>query len=279
MLEYIKSFFDWLVKWLSGNSEAQPPKVPVPPKDPVSKWPKFTTNVGVGTTDEKLVGLVIDRLFELDFLDHKPTSFDSEVKSAVQAFQIFHKIGNTGIVGAQTWPVLFSDNAKSAPPHGGSGHAMKPKVDSDMIAECPNYASRNGVDIDTLILHNTEGSSSSAVSRFLNADEQVSAHYIVDRDGELIQMVSDSMTAWHSGARSTNQRSIGIEIVAGGGQGNGMTEIQQSVVVQLCKFIMDAYEVPLSRVMPHRQIVSTSCPGSIWKTDAELESWKKKYLA
>lgn len=247
---------------------------PVPPK-----WPVFTEEVGIGSSSQALVLEVTKRLVDLKFLGVSVSVFDKEVELAVKEFQGANSVGRTGKVGKQTWGAMFSDEAKSKDSHGGSGHFSKPHVDTNLVSECPNYASRNGVDIDTIILHNTEGSSGSAIARFQNSAEQVSAHFIVDRDGELIQMVDESMTAWHSGSRPTNQRSIGIEIVAGGGMGIGMTDIQQGVVVELLKYLMEAYDVAAEYVLPHRHIVSTSCPGSIWKTDADLENWKRAHIS
>lgn len=157
----------------------------------------------------------------------------------------------------------------------GTGHAPKPPV--KWIAS-PNHAARAGKDIDTLILHNTDGSLSSAVNRFRDPAAQVSAHYIVDRTGEIVQMVRDDDVAWHAGKKETNMRSIGIEIVAWKAALR-MTVPQEETLTRLCKFVIDAYSIPLDRVKPHRSIKPTECPGWIWKTDEELAAWKKAKLA
>jgi N-acetylmuramoyl-L-alanine amidase len=76
--------------------------------------------------------------------------------------------------------------------NAGSDHALKPPVTWN---PSPNYASREGTDIDTLVLHNTDGTLASAIARFKNPAEDVSAHYLVDRNGSIVQMVDDTQTA------------------------------------------------------------------------------------
>lgn len=141
----------------------------------------------------------------------------------------------------------------------------------------PNFNNNREHTIDTIILHNTEGTVSSAVGRFMNASEQVSAHFIIGRDGKSTKMVLEANTAWHSGNRDTNHRSFGIEIEAGGGTGVGMTPVQEAKVIELCKYLRRKYGIPVNRVFPHRHVVSTSCPGSIWKSDALFYEWVKSH--
>lgn len=48
-----------------------------------------------------------------------------------------------------------------------------------------------------LVLHGTAGGGT--VSWFQNPSSQVSAHYVVEQDGRIVQMVSEDDTAWHNG--------------------------------------------------------------------------------
>lgn len=84
----------------------------------------------------------------------------------------------------------------------------------------PHRSSRKGAAINAIILHFTAGASlSSAVQWFLNPKSQVSAHYVIDRDGSVVRMVPVEEKAWHAGASSlfgdprVNTISIGIEMV------------------------------------------------------------------
>lgn len=82
----------------------------------------------------------------------------------------------------------------------------------------PNY----GKDIspEILVLHYTAGGTlEGAVNTFKNMDNRVSAHFIIDRDGTVVQMVDLNKAAYHAGEsiykgrRGVNSFSIGIEIV------------------------------------------------------------------
>lgn len=96
-------------------------------------------------------------------------------------------------------------------------------VSTDKVRPTPNYYKAGGssvLPIECLILHYTAGySGGSSVNWFLSPASKASAHFVVDRDGTVIQMVRLSDRAWHAGGASSrwrglppNPRSIGIEI-------------------------------------------------------------------
>jgi N-acetyl-anhydromuramyl-L-alanine amidase AmpD len=74
-----------------------------------------------------------------------------------------------------------------------------------------NSASRTSADIRWVVIHTTEGTWDSAVNRFKDETQQVSAHYLVRLDGTIIQLVRDKDIAFHAGNYEYNQASIGIE--------------------------------------------------------------------
>ena len=157
-----------------------------------------------------------------------------------------------------------------------AGHAPKPPV---LSKPSPNHASRQGNIIQYLILHNTDGSLKSALARLTDPTQSVSAHYVVDRTGDIYQLVQDSETAWHAGNKPINQQSIGMEVVAWK-TAQGMTAAQESALAKLARFVVDAYDIPLKNVLPHRRvrIGGTDCPGWVWPTDAELDAWTSQNL-
>ena len=59
---------------------------------------------------------------------------------------------------------------------------------------------------------------SAAIKRLTDIQSEVSAHYLIKNNGEIITLVPDLYTAWHAGKsswknyKSLNQNSIGIEI-------------------------------------------------------------------
>ena len=79
-------------------------------------------------------------------------------------------------------------------------------------ADSSNYTNTNrtAADIDSIVIHTTQGSYAGTISWFKNPASDVSAHYVVrSADGEITQMVDDRDKAWH--ASCYNTRAIGIE--------------------------------------------------------------------
>jgi N-acetylmuramoyl-L-alanine amidase len=159
-----------------------------------------------------------------------------------------------------------------------AGHLPKPPV---IDRPSPNYSSRQGNTIQYLILHNTDGSLQSALQTLTTAagPHPVSAHYLVDRGPDIYQLVNDSEMAWHAGNKLINQQSIGIESVAWA-QAPGMVAAQEASLIALARFVIDAYDIPMKNVLPHRRvrIGGTDCPGFIWPTDAQFDAWVKAKL-
>ena len=63
----------------------------------------------------------------------------------------------------------------------------------------PNYNSRSGTTIDSIVIHTTEGGYSGAVSWLKNPSSGASAHYVIKENGtEIKQLVADSNRAWHA---------------------------------------------------------------------------------
>ncbi|MCT0200484.1 N-acetylmuramoyl-L-alanine amidase [Synechococcus sp. CS-1325] len=143
--------------------------------------------------------------------------------------------------------------------HGTSQTVLKPKIKE--FIQSPNCNSRGqGVSINTVVIHYTTGGLESAINTFKNPKEKVSAHYIIDKNGDIYQMVKDSDRAWH--AEQANASSIGIEHVAR--DGDRLTDAQNSSSVQLIKWLISEYNITLANIKAHKQILPTSCPGTIF---------------
>lgn len=143
----------------------------------------------------------------------------------------------------------------------------------------PNFDSRDGHVIDMLVLHYTGmASAMQALERMCDPAAKVSAHYMVDEDGTVTQLVEESMRAWHAGVSSwrghtnINQRSIGIEIVNPGHE-FGYREFpktQMEAVAVLSKEILARHPIPARNVVAHSDVAPTrkEDPGELfdWKT-------------
>ncbi len=92
---------------------------------------------------------------------------------------------------------------------------------------------------------------------------KVSAHFLIRRDGELLQFVSASDRAWHAGVSRFRQRercndfSIGVELE--GSDLRAFEDVQYEVLARLIRALARRY--PLQNVTGHEQIA----PGR--KTD------------
>jgi len=108
----------------------------------------------------------------------------------------------------------------------------------------PNFSSRGGAHIDLLVLHDTEGGYSGAVSWFQMRQSQVSAHFVIREDGgEATQMVDIGMKAWH--ACNVNPRSIGFEMAGISAKGFAAVEIQ--ALADIFAFHLHAMDIPCVR--------------------------------
>jgi N-acetyl-anhydromuramoyl-L-alanine amidase len=87
-------------------------------------------------------------------------------------------------------------------------------------------------------------------------DLRVSAHFLIRRDGEIVQFVSCAKRAWHAGASSWNGRercndfSIGIELE--GCDDRAFEAPQYDALAALIKALYDAY--PIAGIAGHSDI-------------------------
>lgn len=75
----------------------------------------------------------------------------------------------------------------------------------------PNYTKgrKGGIKPTYIVLHAMSGSFQGSKTWFLNPASKVSAHYLISKKGEILQMVDEANTAWH--CYGLNSKSIGIE--------------------------------------------------------------------
>ncbi|GGB36057.1 N-acetylmuramoyl-L-alanine amidase [Roseibium aquae] len=95
------------------------------------------------------------------------------------------------------------------------------------IHPSPNHGERSHkTPLDMLVLHYTGmDTKENALRRLMDPRSEVSAQYLVDERGAILQLVPESRRAWHAGQSfwkgetDINSRSIGIEIVNAGHDG------------------------------------------------------------
>lgn len=100
---------------------------------------------------------------------------------------------------------------------------------------------------DTVVLHITDGATAAGAIAWFGQSSgaaAVSAHFVIDRDGTIFQLLSISETAWH--ANSANGHTIGIEHAAIAGK-LLCTEEQYAASALLVKWLCGQMKVPCDR--------------------------------
>jgi hypothetical protein len=102
--------------------------------------------------------------------------------------------------------------------------------------------------INTIVIHDTEGSLASALATFQDPGSYASAHYVIDADGSVYQTVLNRDVAWHAGNWYANMHSIGIEHVGTAVQGStSYTAAMYRSSAQLTRWLASRYGIPLDR--------------------------------
>jgi N-acetylmuramoyl-L-alanine amidase len=128
----------------------------------------------------------------------------------------------------------------------------------------PNIEPRkSGVAPHLLLLHYTGMKSAEAALNWLrNPRSKVSCHYLVDEEGQIIQLVDEHMRAWHAGIacwkgeRDINSISIGIEI-HNPGHTMGYPDFppkQMDAVIALCTDIVKRHSIRRECVLAHSDV-------------------------
>jgi AmpD protein len=167
------------------------------------------------------------------------------------------------------------------------------------VSHCPspNFNARPAGEISLLVIHNISlppgrfgtGKVQQFFQNCLPADEhpffreiealQVSAHFLIERDGAITQFVSCLDRAWHAGAsrfdgrENCNDFSLGVELE--GTDDQPYTDAQYDALVRLVRQLRDAYPaITAERICGHSDIA----PGR--KTDpGPAFDWRRLHAA
>jgi N-acetylmuramoyl-L-alanine amidase len=125
-----------------------------------------------------------------------------------------------------------------------------------------------------IIHHTAQNSCEQTLKTFTTAKSQVSAHYVICKDGTIYHMLNDYLRAWHGGiARwgnntDINSSSIGIEIDNNGYE--PFTDEQVDHLIKLLASLKKAYGIPTANFIGHSDIAPTR------KVDPNVNfPWKK----
>ena len=129
----------------------------------------------------------------------------------------------------------------------------------------PNFnpKKRLSKEIKFIIFHYTGmKNESEALNKLIEIQSEVSCHYLIKNNGEIVEMVPDLYIAWHAGKsswknyKSLNQSSIGIEITNPGHK-YGYKKFKKKQItslLKLSKFLIKKYKISSNNILGHSDI-------------------------
>ena len=144
----------------------------------------------------------------------------------------------------------------------------------------PNFNDRpGGLVVKYLILHYTGmATGQAAVERLCDPTSGVSAHYVIEENGQIFSLVPEDKRAWHAGVSSwendtdINGLSIGIELVNPGHDSPGYTgdyrpfpEAQMTALIELCRGVIARHPIQPCHILGHSDVapVRKCDPGEL----------------
>jgi N-acetyl-anhydromuramyl-L-alanine amidase AmpD len=118
-----------------------------------------------------------------------------------------------------------------------------------LVRHTPNETrtNRTARTIDAIVIHDTEGRFIGSVRALQNARREASAHFVVSRRGQVVQLVPVPDVAWHAGNRAWNLHSIGIEHEGWANRRGSYTEAEYRASAQLVAYLAHRWGIPLDR--------------------------------
>ena len=126
-----------------------------------------------------------------------------------------------------------------------------------LVQHSPNKTESNRTrsTINAIVIHDTEGRFIGSVRFLQRARTRGSAHFVVSRRGQIVQLVPVTDVAWHSGNSWWNLHSIGIEHEGWVGR-RAYTEKEYRASAQLVAYLAHRWSIPLDRehIIGHNEV-------------------------
>lgn len=122
----------------------------------------------------------------------------------------------------------------------------------------------NGAKVKTLVIHCSAQSAREMIE--VLRKRELSAHYIIDFDGTVYQLVSEQKRAWHAGQSKwrkmdmLNRYSVGIELSSTTLGQSAYQPAQIKSLIKLSRQIIRHYQIPVTNVVAHSDIAPTRKP-------------------
>lgn len=187
----------------------------------------------------------------------------------------FHRIFAVLLLAG--FSLAFTSCTKDIYKHNNKAHKKSVKQTTALIQEIPKTKAE--LDYDTLsitdewvgttnfsvrkpnyvIIHHTaQDSLAQTIQTFTLPRTQVSSHYVIGRDGAIVQMLNDYLRSWHAGKgrwgndTDLNSASIGIELDNNGREPFTSAQIESLLV--LLKRLKWKYAIPTANFIGHSDI-------------------------
>ena len=129
----------------------------------------------------------------------------------------------------------------------------------------PNFSTSARIKkkIKYIIYHYTGmRSENKAIKRLTDLNSNVSCHYFIKRNGQIILMVPELYEAWHAGKSnwkkdiSLNKKSLGIEVSNKGHEFGyeNFSKDQINSLIKLSKYLIKKYKIKASNILGHSDI-------------------------
>ena len=112
-----------------------------------------------------------------------------------------------------------------------------------------------------IIHHTAQTSINQTIRTFQLPHTKVSSHYVIGRDGQVVQMLNDYLRSWHAGRSKwgsitdMNSVSLGIELDNNGKE--PFSELQIRSLLVLLDTIKTKYSIPFTNFLGHADIAPT----------------------
>lgn len=136
---------------------------------------------------------------------------------------------------------------------------------SDSIKQPPYWVGTTNFNLrkpNFVIIHHTaQNACAQTLKTFTMVKTQVSAHYVICKDGTIHHMLNDYMRAWHGGnakwgnVTDINSASIGIELDNNGFE--PFDSLQINSLISLLNRLKFAYTIPIANFIGHGDIAPT----------------------
>ena len=168
----------------------------------------------------------------------------------------------------------------------------------------PNFnpIKRRSNKIKFIIFHYTGmRSESAAIKKLTSSNSEVSSHYLIKNNGQIVVLVPDLYIAWHAGVslwknyKSLNKNSIGIEISNPGhnfGYKN-YSKLQILSIIKLSKFLIKKFNIKPKNILGHSDVAPdrkkdpgekfpwkhfSQCKIGLWYNLNQKKLIKKRFL-